>query len=69
MFKFRLSRLQLYEKVTLTQMFSCEYCKVFKNNSANVCFSSAHVNALRAGLIHPLLENTLSMSNLPVPLF
>ena len=53
----------------------CVYCEILKNN----CFeedlrTSASVpnflvDALRAGIIRPSLENTLSMANLPVHLF
>ena len=56
-------------------MISCEYCEIFKNDyfEENPWTSaSVHnflVNALRAGLLRPSLENTLSMANLLVPLF
>ena len=63
------------EKVALTQMFSCEYCKIFKSNYFEEhprTSASVHnflVNALCAGLIGPSFENTLSMANLLVPVF
>ena len=56
-------------------MISCEYCEIFKNNYFEEhpwTSASVHnflVNALRAGLIRPSLENTLSMANLLVPHF
>ena len=30
-FEKRLRRLQLYQKETLAQVFSCEFCEIFKN--------------------------------------
>ena len=72
---FNLSCLQLYEKVTLTKMFSCEYCEIFKNNyfeehlRASAFVHNFLVNALRACLIRPSFENTLSIANLPILVF
>ena len=41
--KLQVFRSAIYQKETLTQMFSCEYCEIFKNThfektSANDCF-------------------------------
>ena len=56
-------------------MFSCDYCEIFKNTYFEEQLRMAApvhdflVNALRAGLIYPALENTLSVVNFPVPFF
>ena len=65
----------IYFPVYITQILSCEYCEIFRHSyfkehpQTSASFHNFLVNALRAGLISPSLENLYSMGHLPIPLF
>ena len=65
----------IYFPVYITQIFSCGYCEIFRHSyfkehpQTSASFHNFLVNALRAGLISPSLENSYSMGDVPIPFF
>ena len=65
----------IYFPVYITQIFSCGCCEIFRHRyfkehpQTSGSFHNFLVNALRAGLISPSLENSYSMGDVPIPFF
>ena len=65
----------IYFPVYITQIFSSGYCEIFRHSyfkehpQTSASFHNFLVNALRAGLISPSLENSYSMGDVPIPFF